>query len=254
MSVALRRDSPSRTAATIRAFGLRSTREATLEYETAIKTGRSAFEIVHGHPTPFDVMAERPEEAAIFNEGMSSDSRLLAAVLRRYDFGRIRTLVDVGGGCGAFLAGILRKNPTQRGVLFDLPGVADAALLAEHGLSSRCEIQSGDMRSHVPPGGDGYILKNILHGWPDADCIALLRRIRDCAAAGARVLIIENVMPGGNDPAPSKIFDLFLLLGGTRSRVRTEQEMRHVLNQSGLTCASIVPIVGDLCLVEGRLT
>lgn len=253
MSAALRRDSPSGIATTIRALGLKSTREAMLGYETAIKTGRSAFDIVHGRQTPFDVIADRPDETAIFHEGMTADNRLVAAILRRYDFGDLGTLVDVGGGTGAFLAAILQEHPAQRGVLFDLPGVGQAALLAERGLSSRCEIQNGDMRTYVPAGGDGYILRRILHGWPDAECVALLRRIRQAGSSGVRVLIIENVMPEGNDPAPSKMFDLFLLLGGSRSRVRTEAEMRCLLHESGFSCARLFHIVADQYLIEGRL-
>ena len=253
LSAALRRDAADHVGATIRALGLKSTREAMVRYEEAIVTGRSAFELAHGPGcvTPFDVLASRPDEAALYREGMAAESRLAPAALQRYDFGGIRTLVDVGGGTGTFLARILQQHPAQRGVLFDSSEVVSTKALEECGVAARCVVIPGDMRTEVPAGGDGYLLKNILHGWPDEECVALLRRIRQSAAAGARVLIIENVMPAANDPAPCKVFDLFLLLGGTHSRVRSEAEMRRLLDQAGFTCSAVVNLVANQCLIEG---
>lgn len=254
LSEALRSDAPGDVRATIRMFGLRSTRQAMAEYEHAIRTGGSTFELVHGDPDPFAVLAARPDEAAVYHEAMSLDRGAAEGILGAVDFGAIATLVDVGGGRGTLLARILSEYPAQRGVLFDVPEVVAGAraTLDAAGVTTRCEVRGGDLRREVPAGGDGYILKNILHGWPDEDCAALLARIRDAAAAGARLFIIENVMPEGNAPSFAKTFDLFLLLGGRRSKVRTQREFEALLAASGFALVAVTPYYGPQAVVEAR--
>ncbi len=252
-SSALRRGAPGQACATIRMFGLKATREAMAEYEHAIRTGESAFQRVHG-ASLFEVLASRPDEAAIYHAGMAAARPVVAAIADVIDFSAVRRLVDVGGGRGTLLATLLKKNPAQRGVLFDLPAVVEgaASVLEEHGVSSRCDVVGGDMRVLVPAGGDGYLLRYVLHGWRDDDCIELLRRIHEAGEPGARVFVIESVMPPGNDFSPSKPFDLFLLLGGDRGRVRTQAQHRRLLAEAGFELSRVVPVQGDECVIEAR--
>ena len=93
-------------------------------------------------------------------------------------------MVDVGGGEGALLAAVLRANPGLRGVVFDLPPVAEAAAAAlagqggaGQGLGARAEALGGDMFAAVPPGGDIYMLKSVLHDWADGPAGAVLRAV-----------------------------------------------------------------------------
>lgn len=252
-SSALRRAHPANESALIRMFGIKSVREAMAEYESAIRTGRPAFEFVHGVPNPFDLLASRPEELAAYHEGMSLDGELLSQILEQCDFRSLRRMVDVGGGRGRLLARILSRYRDMRGVLFDLPGVVAGHVLAEYGVLERCEVQSGDLRAAVPAAADGYLLKNILHGLPDEECLALLQRIRACAAPRARIFVIENVMASRNQLDFARLFDLFLLLGGGRTRVRSEPEFRELFARSGFECTQVRLILQRQCVVEGRL-
>jgi hypothetical protein len=170
------------------------------------------------------------------------------------DFSGADLLVDIGGGEGGFLAAILQKHPGQRGILFDLPEVVAQAgpTLARHGVASRCAAIGGDMHKDVPAGGGGYILKYVLHSLSDSAASALLRRVRENGAPNARVFVIENVMPEDNAPAPCKVFDLFLLLGGNGARVRTEREFETLFKEAGLSLCGITPLIGTTSLVEGR--
>lgn len=251
-SAVLCSDHPAKEAAIVRMLGVKSMREAMVEYESAIKTGRSAYEIVHG-VNPFDVIHSRPAEAAIYHEGMSVDGELISRILERCDFADIETIVDLGGGRGTLLARLLLLYPEKRGILLDLPEVVADSVLARYGVSERCEVRSGDLQADVPADGDAYILKNILHGRPDDDCVALLRLIGKRAGAKARVLVIENVMSDGGRLDFAKVFDLFLLLGGNRTRVRSEQEFRSLLDQSALEFCGITPLLQSQCLIEARL-
>src|SRR5439155_447742 len=76
----------------------------------------------------FEEDARDPEGAALFNAAMTSlTSAFDAAVTAAYDFSRLGTLVDVGGGQGALISAILAANPALRGILFDIPPVIESA-------------------------------------------------------------------------------------------------------------------------------
>lgn len=93
----------------------------------AIKHGKPAFEHLHREPY-FDYLPKNPEHAAVFNDAMTSLSRLATQdVLAAYDFSTVQKLVDVGGGHGYLLYAILHKYPHLKGVLFDAPFVIDGA-------------------------------------------------------------------------------------------------------------------------------
>jgi hypothetical protein len=91
--------------------------------------------------------------------------------------------VDVGGGHGRLLAAILAATPAAQGVLYDQPQVvADApTLLQEHGIDARVRIERGSFFETVPAGGDLYVLKLIIHDWPDEQAVTILRNVRDAA-------------------------------------------------------------------------
>jgi hypothetical protein len=67
--------------------------------------------------------------------------------------------------------------------LYDQPQVvADApTLLQEHGIDARVRIERGSFFETVPAGGDLYVLKLIIHDWPDEQAVTILRNVRDAA-------------------------------------------------------------------------
>ena len=140
-----------------------------------VRTGESPFRSVHGTDV-WDYRAAHPEEDAIFDAAMTDIMRRANAhLLAAYDFGRFATVVDVGGGRGAFLGAILEAHPGMRGVLFDQPHVVEGAAVGE-----RCEVVGGSFFEAVPEGADAYVLKAVLHDWEDDDAL------RDPARAAAR--------------------------------------------------------------------
>ena len=91
-------------------------------HETLI-TGRPAFERIFGLNL-FDHLAKHPDDGAIFDAAMSSESSGLSDMLSAYDFSKFDRIVDVGGGRGELLRGILAANPALRGILYDLPSLS----------------------------------------------------------------------------------------------------------------------------------
>jgi hypothetical protein len=87
----------------------------------SVTSGTPAFSHVFG-TSLFDYLQQNADAAAAFDQGMTNLSSMLAyAVLLAYDFSRISSIVDVGGGEGQLLRRILEFNPEMRGVLFDTP-------------------------------------------------------------------------------------------------------------------------------------
>src|SRR2546425_12530400 len=106
---------------------------------------------------------------------MSSQSSGISDILSAYDFSRFHRIVDVGGGQGELLRGILAANPALRGILYDLPSVVTGATALQAGtLGSRCEIRAGNFFDSVPDGADADGLKRIIHSWDDEAAIRLL--------------------------------------------------------------------------------
>ena len=216
----------------------------------SLRTGRPAIERITGKLI-WEFFASDPEQARIFNEGMSGIiADTVEAVREAYDFGGVQTLVDIGGGHGLLLGTILAANPKLRGVLFDQPSVVAGApaTFARLGVASRVTAVAGDFFEDVPR-GDAYILSHIIHDWDDEKSIAILRTIRRCAAPGARVLLVEAVIPPGNAFSFGKLLDLEMMAlpGGVE---RTEAEYRRLLEAGGFRLARVLPTHSPTNVVE----
>ena len=201
--------------------------------------------------------ARDPEGAALFNAAMTSlTSAFDAAVTAAYDFSRLGTLVDVGGGQGALISSILAANPTLRGILFDIPPVIESARgrIGEAGLAGRCELVAGDFFASVPAGGDAYVLKWVIHDWDDEHSVAILGSCRRAMARDGRLLLVERVVPERVDQSADTqgivLGDLNMLLW-TGGRERTAAEYRALLASGGFTLARIVPTATQLSIIEG---
>jgi hypothetical protein len=204
-------------------------------YET-VRTGESAFDRVHGKEV-FEYLAEHPEDAAVFDAAMTSISTAeTASIIKAYDFSRLGTIVDVGGGRGGLLAAILSANPNLQGVLFDIPTVVTESGEELSGVEivDRCKVVSGDFFESVPEGGDAYLLSNVIHDWDDDRAAQMLGRCRAAMGDSACVLLAEIVLPAGREPSMGKPADLEMLVMTAGGRQRTEAEYHALFGRVGL--------------------
>jgi hypothetical protein len=211
----------------------------------AVQTGEIAFEHLYGKRY-FDYLAERPDEMAIFQQAMTTNTaRSGEDIVRGYDFSGIRRLVDVGGGQGLLLATILKAHPEMRGVLYDRAGVVAgaSAVLEAAGVAERCEVVAGDFFSSVPE-GDACILRQIIHDWNDADAGRILTNCRRALGGAGKVLVVERAIAAdAREALPVLQLDLHMLVmhGG---RQRTDDEYRALFDSAGLQMTRVVPL-GD---------
>jgi SAM-dependent methyltransferase len=224
----------------------------------SIKTGETTFQRALGMD-PFVYMAKHPEEAAVFNEAMTAVSTHTArGVPVAYDFSAFETVVDAGGGHGALLVAILLANPSIRGILFELPYVAEGArqAIANLGLSERCQVVAGDFFESVPSGADAYILKSVIHDWDDAKCVKILQNCHRAMAPGGKLLLVELVLPERVDQSPraqigtGSDVNMLVNVGG---RERTDADFEKLFAASGFKLTKIVGIPGSLSsVIEGE--
>lgn len=223
------------------------------EFLHSVRTGETAMEKAFGQPI-FDYLSAEPEQASLFNEGMIGFHEAEPpAVAAAYDFSGIRKLVDVGGGTGNLLTTILLANPELKGMLYDLPHVtAEAHRPIEiKNLSERCEIVAGSFFDSVPSGGDAYILSHIIHDWDEQKCLQILENCRRAVPDDGRLLLVEMVVPVGNDFHPAKLLDL-VMLACTGGMERTEQEYATLFSKAGFNLTRVVSTELPISVIEAK--
>ena len=209
----------------------------------AATEGGTAFEHVHGERF-FEHLAADPDREAAFQASMADRAQREAAdVVAAYDFAGLRDVVDVGGGSGVLLETILRATPELRGVLVDRPEAVEraSARLAAASLDARCECVVGDFFDSVVPGADAYLLSRVIHDWDDADAQRVLTTCREAMPVGARLILVEAIVPERAHDGPEAVrmdVHMLMLLG---ARERTEAQFRRLLASAGFELRRVVP-------------
>jgi hypothetical protein len=220
-----------------------------VELEEAVRTGTPPFERLFGMPF-FEHFARDAETAAVFHVGMAAMSDPEnPLVARACELPPDAVVVDLGGGHGGLLLAVLREHPDVRGVLFDQPHVLREHRLGELDADDRWELAPGDFFGDAPP-GDVYLVKRILHDWDDEQCVRILRHCRRSVSGRGRVLVVDAVVPPGNDPDPGKVIDI-LMMGSLTGRERTRAEFAELFSHAGFRLERVLPTGTRLSIVEG---
>jgi hypothetical protein len=240
---ALRSDAQAACHAAALYWGLDSVRAAWDRLEHSLRTGSPSFFEANGRPF-FEHMQSRRDDGQIFDELMTANQRERAAVhADAIDCRGIRTLVDVGGGEGAFLIEVVKRNVLLDGTLLELAPVAARArnkVVAER-LGDRIAIVEGSFFDAVPKGADAYVLSAILHDWPDEPAVAILRACRAAMRPEATLLIVEQIVESAATAtrfAAELDIAMLVLLGG---RERTQEEFAALLASAGLSLCAATP-------------
>lgn len=247
---ALRSDSPESVRAAVLMVTDPTLWRPAGEMSHALTGGSRLFESIFGMPF-FEYVGRTPESAALFHDGMATISaRQTLSALLRYPVPESATIVDVGGGRGSVLRELLRAHPAVRGILVDQKHVLADHWLDEPATLGRWEIQVGDFFETLPE-GDLLVLKNVLHDWDDDSSARILRNCRQALLPGGRVLVVEYVVPTGNDPHPAKYLDL-MMMGSLHGKERTEEEFTEVFAAAGLRIARVFTDGTAVSMIEGE--
>ncbi len=250
----LRSDAPRSVAGLSLMLGSHQHREHWSHLADAIKTGNAVIPTLRNVERPFDYLDQEPELSEMFHRAMAETSAMtIGPLLDSYNFGAYRTVVDVGGGVGQLLAAILENTPRSQGILYDLGHALREApqLLQRRNVEHRVRVVEGSFFDSVPAGGDIYVLKNIIHDWPDDSALEILRNVRAAATVGATVLLIELVIPEHGREFLGHWTDLEMLLMQA-GRERTAAEYRRLLDAAGFQMQRVVSTASPFSLVEAR--
>jgi hypothetical protein len=250
-------------------FGLESFKNAIDDLLYSIQTGENSFKHANGLDM-YEYLDRNQKEGQIFNSAMASlTSSVTPLISSMYDFSQFNTIIDIGGGQGMLLSSILKDNAKLYGVLFDLPYAIQSAkkLYARQSansnenvnldISSRCKLLEGDFFKSIPTtAADGYIIKNVILNWDDRSAAIILK---NCLQAmidktssivsenqdnrkntTPKLLIIDTIMPEGNEPFIGKFTDILMLALTHKGRIRTEEEFRKLLSSSGFDITGII--------------
>ncbi|WP_315787931.1 methyltransferase [Fischerella sp. JS2] len=219
----------------------------------SIQTGDNAFQNLYGMPV-FEYYAQNPQAGKTFDEAMTNVSATdKTEIVAAYDFSSIRKLVDVGGGHGSFIASILKVNPTMEGILFERPSVVEGAksVLEAEGVLKRCQIIAGSFFESVPSDGDAYILKYVIHLLDDERAIALLRNCHSAMVENGKLLLVEQILPPGNEPSWGKFLDIHMLIAISGGRERTKMEFQTLFEASGFKLNKVITTESNTNVIEG---
>jgi hypothetical protein len=206
---------------------------ADLEY--SVRTGKPAFDHAHGI-SMWNYLQSHPDEVALFGKAMGNlASEAHSVAFRNYDLSDAQYLVDVAGGEGWLIASLLPYYPNLKATVFDEAHVVTGAaeVFGRAGVSDRADAVAGDMFESVPAGADVYVISSILFSYDDADVVKILSNIRKAMTPNGKVLILEPILPEGNDPHPGKLLDV-CQLALHRGGIRTLSQWESVFAPAGL--------------------
>lgn len=251
LGAALRTGAPGAARSAVIALIGDMVKPAWKAFDHGLFTGDTGFEKAHGMGL-FEYLQHNPGMAQFFSETMVGfHGREPPAVAEAYDFSGIGTLVDLGGASGNMLGHVLSRHPGVKGVLYDLPHVVVDAppLLESFGVADRVTIESGSFFESVPAGHDAYLLSHIIHDWDDGENATILDNVREAMKPDGKLLIVEMVLPEGDEPHMGKMLDMMMLLvpGGEE---RTPSEYAALLEPNGFRVERVVPTASAVSVVE----
>ncbi|HUY52399.1 MAG TPA: methyltransferase [Streptosporangiaceae bacterium] len=218
---------------------------------SSVRTGEASLPKLRGM-SGYDFLMANPEYAAVFFQGMGSISAAETdPLLAAYDFSRFGEIVDIGGGRGTLLTGILKQAGSSQGILYDSPfATAEAGrVLDEAGVAARSTIQNGSFFDSPPAGADAYVLKHILHDFPEHECLVILKKIREVIPPTGTLLVMEYVLTGNNERHIGNIIDLWLLLL-LGAKERTQPQYSDLFARAGFKLTRVVPTTSAISIVE----
>jgi ubiquinone/menaquinone biosynthesis C-methylase UbiE len=171
-------------------------------------------------------------------------------VLEHLDLGDCRTLLDVGGGPGAYSTLIAQRHGAMRCRVIDLPEVVKVAaeLISSNPAHDRVKLIPGDYHTtEFPDNNDAVLFFGVLHQESPDAILALFKRAWKALRSGGRVFVLD-MMTDATHTAPrfSALFALNMALTTNNGWVFSSAELRGWLEAagfSGFTCRPIPPPV-----------
>lgn len=236
-------------------FASQSNTGAWGDFDNTLKTGKSAFERVHGTSvwSWFDAHPGERETFARAMMGMTAGQA--PAVASLYPWKEVKTVCDVGGGRGTLLSELLVRHSHLKGMLCDAPGVIQSArqLLAQRGVEARVELVAGSFFDELPAGADAYVLKNVLHDWDDARSLKILSACRRAMQPGAKLVVVEQLTGRNQTDNFGPLSDVQMMVVCDDGRERSREDFHRLFVASSFEPGRVFEFP-TLAVIEGVAT
>jgi len=215
--------------------------------EQGVREGLPPFQLSHGEEL-FDYLDHHADFDTLFSEAMDAVEALTGdSFATDFDWGRFDRIIDVGGSRGTKALALLKRHTSLTALVVDRAQVIAEAeqYWVTHGTGEmdRLRFQAGDLLAEIPPAlseKDIYLLSAVLHGFDDATCINILRNLATaCGRTGARVALLEMVLPDVGADLAGASFDMQMFMG-SRGRERTLKEWTTLFDSAGMTLEEVV--------------
>jgi hypothetical protein len=221
--------------------------------DESVKTGEPVFRKIHGRDL-WSYFEDHPQDGRVFHRAMAEITRTVAPLCAAaYDFGRFTSIVDLGGGDGELIACLLKAHPSLRGVILDFEAsMAEAPeVLRRAGVEDRCRLEVGNMFEGVPAGHDAYLMKNIVHGFADAELTPLFALLRQAMKAGTKLVLLEMLVPDEPGGVHPSFLDLEMLVG-SGGRERSQGEYAALLAKNGFALEEVARTPSPIAVIVAR--
>ncbi|KAK8055194.1 hypothetical protein PG993_000421 [Apiospora rasikravindrae] len=174
-----------------------------------LRPNETAYNVAFGTDLPFfdhikSDEARTAKFAAYMRNVRSSEAVDLKHLVDGFEWGSILPsglVVDVGGSTGAAAVALAKAFPQLSFIVQDLPsnverGRKDAIQTLAAEVASRVAFQAHDFNEAQPTkGAEVYLLRMILHDWPDAAAVRIVHNLADAMdKKKSRLLIMDTVL------------------------------------------------------------
>ncbi len=195
----------------------------------SLQTGKPSFEKVFGM-TPWRLRQENSRASEVFDAYLENEAtEHLDFILDKLDLSGADSVLDIGGGKGQLVSRISKRAASGQAIVFDQPHVIQ-------GVTEVASI-SGDFFESIPEGFSVYLMKSVLHDWPDRECIAILRNCRQAMSSLSKLCIIERTT---DTNVPDTHFVDVHMLVITGGRERSLDQYRSLLDEAGLEIDRVI--------------
>lgn len=195
------------------------------------------------------------ENARRFTAKMHSHGFTAAVALANSEyFGDTKSLLDIGGGSGAYSIALAAMHDQMRCVIAELPAVCPVTreYVKEYGLAGRIEVIALDMfKDKWPSGFEAVMFSDIFHDWPESDCLLLAKKAFASLLPGGRIFVHEVLLSdNGVGPLTANEYSMAMLMV-TKGQQFTAAGLERVLLDAGFSRITVNSSYGYYSLISG---
>ncbi|KAL9622213.1 MAG: hypothetical protein Q9160_003396 [Pyrenula sp. 1 TL-2023] len=226
--------------------------EATQRWGNTQAKNETAYQLANNTDLPFFDHLKQSEVltdqfASYMKNVTASEGTSISHLLSGFDWASLEAgakIVDVGGSSGHGSIAIARAYPDLKFVVQDLPETIAKCDFSktqgvDNGISSRVSFMPHDFFQPQPvTDADVYLLRMIIHDWPDGEALKILRHIVSAMKPGALILIMDTVLPESGsimrvDESRLRVRDL-TMMQVFNAKERENDDWRALIESAGL--------------------